>query len=487
MITSDSLQSRLFTDSPAISAQECRPGPSRSPLGLVGACNYVADILTCACVMFVIQSLPLYSQRPATHSMRDALVISVLVGLLSAVLLKRNETDNRWHYLLPVRETATAIRMSGQAGIVLFPLSYLLLPQEPGRLLLFLMLIPPLLTLERQWLAAAIRTLHEWNAGTYRVIVYGASEAGRRVASVLTSSTRGLFHRVAIIDEDPRLVDDCRLELAYRGSAEISVQCAAINADLLACLNCDLLILATTDLSADKRAGLSTAAAEAGSQMAQVCQLHLDGASPREFFEIGGLHLANERARRGSRIYAFGKRALDVLVSSFLLVLLFPVLLLISILVALSSPGPVLFVQKRVGLNGRIFRMYKFRSMFCNAGRYECSPKVSTDPRITRVGRLLRRTSLDELPQLLNVFSGDMSLVGPRPEMPFIVHRYTPHQRQRLQVLPGITGLWQLSADRAYPIHENLHYDLSYIRDRCLSLDLAILIHTFFFAMKTGV
>jgi lipopolysaccharide/colanic/teichoic acid biosynthesis glycosyltransferase len=80
-----------------------------------------------------------------------------------------------------------------------------------------------------------------------------------------------------------------------------------------------------------------------------------------------------------------------------------------------------------------------------------------------------------------------MSLVGPRPEMPFIVRRYTPQQRQRLQVLPGITGLWQLSADRAYPIHENLHHDLSYIRDRCFSLDLAILIHTVLFAMKAGV
>jgi lipopolysaccharide/colanic/teichoic acid biosynthesis glycosyltransferase len=125
--------------------------------------------------------------------------------------------------------------------------------------------------------------------------------------------------------------------------------------------------------------------------------------------------------------------------------------------------------------------------MSSRARKYECSPKISNDPRITRIGRLLRLTGLDELPQLMNVFLGQMSLVGPRPEMPFIVRRYSDYQRQRLQVTPGITGLWQLSQDRAFPIHENLHHDLSYIRNRTLCMDLAILIHTLFFSMRGGV
>ncbi len=131
--------------------------------------------------------------------------------------------------------------------------------------------------------------------------------------------------------------------------------------------------------------------------------------------------------------------------------------------------------------------MFKFRSMYINAPEYARSPVASHDPRITRVGRLLRRTSLDELPQLINVFLGTMSLVGPRPEMPFIVQGYTEFQRQRLQVAPGITGLWQLSADRAFPIHESMHYDLYYIRNRGFFMDIAILIHTVFFAMRGGV
>ncbi len=176
--------------------------------------------------------------------------------------------------------------------------------------------------------------------------------------------------------------------------------------------------------------------------------------------------------------YAVAKRTADVIVSSLLLLLLAPVFFLIAVLVWLDSPGPIFFIQKRVGRNGQLFDMYKFRSMYATAPRYGLSPTQSSDTRITPVGRSLRRTSLDELPQLINVFLGNMSLVGPRPEMPFIVRRYNSRQRQRLQVIPGITGLWQLSADRAFPIHENIHYDLSYIQNRTFFMDMAILIHT---------
>jgi lipopolysaccharide/colanic/teichoic acid biosynthesis glycosyltransferase len=157
---------------------------------------------------------------------------------------------------------------------------------------------------------------------------------------------------------------------------------------------------------------------------------------------------------------------------------------MIVILVRFGSPGPVLFRQKRVGRNGKLFDLYKFRTMFVDAPQYEFSPKEAVDPRITRVGRFLRRTSFDELPQLLNVLKGEMSLVGPRPEMPFIVAKYSALHRQRLQVIPGITGLWQLSADRAFLIHENIQYDLYYIRHRSFFMDFAILLHTVVFAMR---
>jgi lipopolysaccharide/colanic/teichoic acid biosynthesis glycosyltransferase len=110
--------------------------------------------------------------------------------------------------------------------------------------------------------------------------------------------------------------------------------------------------------------------------------------------------------------------------------------------------------------------------------KYEMSPQSSADIRLTRVGRLIRRMSIDELPQLFNVLRGEMSLVGPRPEMPFIVARYRPLERQRLVAKPGITGLWQISAARSFPIHEHLHYDLHYIRNQNAILDCAILLRT---------
>jgi lipopolysaccharide/colanic/teichoic acid biosynthesis glycosyltransferase len=202
--------------------------------------------------------------------------------------------------------------------------------------------------------------------------------------------------------------------------------------------------------------------------------------------EVGGLHTATVELVAPWH-YAVAKRTADVVLSALLLALLAPVLLLIALLIRLDSPGPALFVQKRVGRGGQLFDMFKFRSMYADAPRYEFSPTHSSDPRITRLGNFLRKNSLDELPQLMNVFLGNMSLVGPRPEMPFIVQRYKTHHRQRLQVTPGITGLWQLSADRAFPIHENIHHDLYYIRHRNFLMDLAILVRTLFFAMHRGI
>ena len=138
--------------------------------------------------------------------------------------------------------------------------------------------------------------------------------------------------------------------------------------------------------------------------------------------------------------YSIAKRMADLIGSSLLLVLFAPLFFLIALFIKLDSPGPALFVQERVGRNGELFKMYKFRSMHKGTPKYELSPTTPFDPRITRIGRFLRRSSLDELPQLMNVFLGNMSLVGPRPEMPFIVQNYTSEQRQRLQVTPGITA-----------------------------------------------
>lgn len=172
------------------------------------------------------------------------------------------------------------------------------------------------------------------------------------------------------------------------------------------------------------------------------------------------------------------KRGMDLVIALPGAILALPFGLLLAAAIKLDSTGPVFFVHERVGREGRRFRIFKFRTMVENADPYALAPESSADPRVTRVGRWLRRTSLDELPQLWNVIRGDMSLVGPRPEMPFVVEQYRPWQRRRLDVPQGITGLWQIAGRKRLPLHNNMEYDFYYIRNRSFFLDCAILLRT---------
>ena len=175
---------------------------------------------------------------------------------------------------------------------------------------------------------------------------------------------------------------------------------------------------------------------------------------------------------------SFLKRGIDLAGSSVMLLVFAPIFVLVAVLIKLDSDGPALFRQKRIGKDGEPFDIWKFRSMRIDAHPYARSPVGNHDPRLTRIGRVLRRLSIDELPQLVNVLKGEMSLAGPRPEMPYIVEKYGSLERQRLSVRPGITGLWQISPARAMPIHENLSYDFTYIENQSITLDCIILLRT---------
>ena len=194
------------------------------------------------------------------------------------------------------------------------------------------------------------------------------------------------------------------------------------------------------------------------------------------------------------------KRTFDLIISALAILLLLPVWLLIALLIKLDSKGPVFYTQERVGMDGRLFLLYKFRTMKAGAdselhreyqrafiaGRAEANLgddkkptyKLLADPRITRIGKLLRRTSLDEVPQLLNVLSGDMSLVGPRPPIPYEVEAYELWHRKRLDMKPGLTGLWQVSGRNQLPFEEMVRLDLFYIENWSLLLDLKIILRT---------
>jgi len=196
--------------------------------------------------------------------------------------------------------------------------------------------------------------------------------------------------------------------------------------------------------------------------------------------------LASPQSRRFTLA---AKRCLDVAVAALFLVLLAPLLFAVALLIKLDSRGPVLFRQTRIGRDGDPFTILKFRSMHAEVDAYAVTPTSESDPRITRVGHLLRATSIDELPQLWNVMRGDMSLVGPRPEMPFIVEQYNALERKRLGVRPGITGLWQIYARTLRePIHSHIEYDLFYIENLSLSMDLMIVLDTLpTMVLRTGV
>lgn len=186
------------------------------------------------------------------------------------------------------------------------------------------------------------------------------------------------------------------------------------------------------------------------------------------------------QVERLSSFYAkHGKYLFDAIAAFFLVLVFSPLMVLIAMLIKLTSRGPVFFSHKRVGANNELFLIYKFRSLHTDTPSYSEKPDSTEDVRITLVGKWLRKTSLDELPQLFNVLKGEMSLVGPRPEMPFLAEHYEPWENQRHLVRPGMTGLWQLSPRRRGSIREGISVDLEYIENLSLWNDFKILLRTF--------
>jgi len=205
-----------------------------------------------------------------------------------------------------------------------------------------------------------------------------------------------------------------------------------------------------------------------------------------------------EVGRLGTRAYisfspaadvTWTKRLIDLVLGAMITLMLAPLLAAVALVIRLDSAGPIFYRQERVGLHGRRFRMFKFRSMSADADARQATLqhrneaagpmfKIRDDPRVTRVGRLLRRFSIDELPQLINVLRGEMSLVGPRPPLPSELREYEDWQLGRLRAIPGMTGLWQVSGRSEVPFRDMVRLDLHYVRNWSLALDLEILIRT---------
>jgi exopolysaccharide biosynthesis polyprenyl glycosylphosphotransferase len=208
-----------------------------------------------------------------------------------------------------------------------------------------------------------------------------------------------------------------------------------------------------------------------------------------EVADMAGIPMLDLRAPALSEYQLQVKRAFDLVLGIIALVFVLPLMIILALAIWLQDRGPVIFKQPRVGENGRLFTIYKFRTMVLNAEQLSDAValrdengnlihKTRSDPRVTPIGHILRRFSLDELPQLFNVLQGSMSLVGPRPELPYLVEKYQPWQRKRFTVPPGITGWWQITGRSDRPMHLNTEDDLYYIQNYSLMLDIVILMRT---------
>jgi exopolysaccharide biosynthesis polyprenyl glycosylphosphotransferase len=410
-----------------------------------------------------------------------ALAFSVFFVLM----MDRDGAYRRGNSLLRIKETERALRVSIQCFLFVFPITFF-----AGHLFsrwvlaLGIVCVPLLLIAQKQLLFAAVRALHAKGYGIRKVLIYGSGYTGKQLFSALVRSPKLGLQPVVFVDDDASLAGTRVFESGYKREQSALIVDGPLTSEIITQYDAQMVLIAIPSLVCDRFADVVKEAIRANVTVATVPGYASLSGFWTDYSDIDGVMLASLGRPLQWTPYEHAKQVFDFTLALAILVAASPVLLLIALLVRLDSPGPALFTQKRAGRDGQLFDLYKFRSMRTDAPAYARSPKETDDPRITRLGRLLRHTGFDELPQLLNVLKGEMSLVGPRPEMPCIVQLYNARHRKRLSVLPGITGLWQLSADRPFPIHENIQYDLYYIRNRSFFMDLAILLHTLVFGMR---
>jgi exopolysaccharide biosynthesis polyprenyl glycosylphosphotransferase len=424
--------------------------------------------------------------KDVSYSQTAVVAASAVYGFLFVLLLDREGAYRNGPGLLQIRSTERLLRVSVQSFLVLLPV-VVFTAHAVSRwvLVIALLLVPLLVFIHKQLFEFGVSQLHAQGWGIRKAIIYGAGYTGKRIFSVVSRDRRLGIQPIMVVDDDYLRVGPEFFTCDYRRERGAPVIGGPVDARLIRDMGAKLVLIAIPSLGSEKFSAVAHAAREAGATLAYVASNQsISSDEWIDQMDLDGILLSSIGAPQSKFFYEQLKRLLDISISILIIGLISPMLLAVALAIRFDSKGPVIFRQRRVGKGGRLFNMYKFRSMHVDAPKYGYSPTEAMDPRITRVGRFIRRTSMDELPQLFNVLRGDMSLVGPRPEQPFIVEGYGVRERQRLCVLPGITGLWQLSADRAFLIHENLQYDLYYIRHRGFFLDLSILAHTALFAMR---
>ncbi len=371
--------------------------------------------------------------------------------------------------------TTTAVVILIAGTFIIQPLVYSrLLPIEVGVLTIAAL---SAVRVVRYMVAAQLR---KRGIGLDRVLIVGAGEIGRAVMRNLVARPELGYVVVGFVDDDLSKGDLGRFK-ALGGLESVGTALKAVRIDEV--------IITLPWMYHRTIMGLVRSCEELGVRARVVPDVFQLSLSRVDFDDMGGLPLMGLKTTAIPRAGRLVKRMLDVALSLVVLVVFSPVLGLIAALIRLDSPGPVVFTQRRVGEGGRLFDILKFRSMHQGAEERQAQLqelnqasgplfKIKSDPRLTRMGRLLRRLSLDELPQFINVLRGEMSIVGPRPGLPSEVAQYEAWQRQRLEVPPGITGLWQVSGRSDLSFDEMCLLDVYYIENWSLGLDLTIMLRT---------
>jgi len=308
------------------------------------------------------------------------------------------------------------------------------------------------------------------------IIIYGAGEIGMAFTKTIQNKKNHRFNLLGFIDDHNKDKRDL-LGAPVLGDAN-DIESICNSNDI------NRIIVAIRNVSEEKLIFIEQKAFDLNVKLNYLPNIESFVGNPGKLKEFSGLPLITRNVQSRSFFYSTGKRIVDIASACFGIIVTIPFWIIIPLFIKKEDGGSALFSQERVGLNGKLFKIYKFRSMKIDAPKYENCPTDKDDPRVTKIGKWLRKTSVDELPQLLNILKGDMSLVGPRPEMPFIVDDYNVMERKRLLVKPGLTGLWQVSPYRDSEINHNLEYDFYYIENQGFILDFVILVMTIYFVIR---
>ncbi len=409
---------------------------------------------------------------------------SIYTGLV-LFLLQSDNAYPRVCSLLHVKETETVLRVSIKAIMISLVICIVARYPVPRMAMLGAWVLGTVfLAIGRVWLLERIRLHFGAAIPQRRCLIYGSRRTARRFFTGALQSPMLGIQPIGFIGSDQDSNDTIySYDYFQRDSRPVFHE--AISIDMLRHLQISDIFVCDSTIPEQGLRHIRETAQSAGCALSFVDDQEIVvNKCPTRVWEMDGLFIATTEPNDPGILYRFLKRLLDMASAATLIFLSFPVWLLVAAAIRCESKGPIFFRQTRVGCNGKLFQILKFRSMKVDAPKYARSPDEHTDVRITRVGRILRKTSLDELPQLINVLKGDMTLVGPRPEMPFITEEYGPWEATRLTVPQGITGLWQLSADRKFAIHQSIEYDLYYIQNRTILMDFAILLHTLVYAAK---